>query len=34
MYEQIVRPEIRAKVAALGIEKELSDGVHPQDRTH
>ena len=29
MYEQIILPEIRAKVAALGIEKELSDGVHP-----
>ena len=34
IYEQVILPEIRAKVAALGIEKELSDGVHPQDRTH
>jgi hypothetical protein len=34
IYEQVILPEIRAKTAALGIERQLSDGVHLQDRTH
>ena len=33
MYEQIILPEIRAKVGALGIKTESSDTLHPQGRT-
>jgi hypothetical protein len=34
MYEQVILPEIRVKVAALGIKTESSDTLHAQDRTH
>jgi hypothetical protein len=34
MYEQVILPEIRAKVSALGIKTESSDTLHPQGRTH
>jgi hypothetical protein len=29
MYEQVILPEIRAKIAALGIKTESSDTLHP-----
>jgi hypothetical protein len=34
MYEQIVLPQIRAKVQAFGIKKESPDALHSLDRTH
>jgi hypothetical protein len=34
MYEQVILPEIRAKVAALGIKTESSETLHPQGRSN